>query len=94
MDSWASIYQKDPELFNEKETPLAKPEGAERVAFEEDLKAGLAHYGGEAYDKSRSAAETEGFRYALHETMGAGLGIRGLALTRTSRTSPRGRSGP
>jgi len=69
MDSWWSIYQKDPALFDEKETPLAKPEGAERVAFQEDLKAGRAHYGGEAYDKSRSAAETEGFRYALHETM-------------------------
>ena len=36
---WAAIHQKDPELFNESETPDAKPE-PEKAAFIEDLKAG------------------------------------------------------
>ena len=35
-----SIYQKDPALFDEAETPEAKPEGAEREAFVKALKAG------------------------------------------------------
>ena len=35
---WASLYQKDPGLFDASETPDAKPEGAERDAFLADLK--------------------------------------------------------
>ena len=30
---WAALYQKDPEYFQETETPEAKPEGPEREAF-------------------------------------------------------------
>ena len=37
---WCCIYQKDPALFNTCETPEAKPEGAERDAFIEDLNQG------------------------------------------------------
>ena len=39
LSDWISIYQKDPALFDEKETPDAKPE-PEKIAFIEDLKAG------------------------------------------------------
>ena len=66
---WASLSQKDPKLFDKSQTPDAKPTEAARAAFVADLKAGRAFFGGEAYEKSRSAAELQGFRYALHETM-------------------------
>jgi len=36
---WASLFQKDPALFDPSETPEAKPE-SERAAFIEELKAG------------------------------------------------------
>ena len=66
---WASLYQKDPKLFDPSETPEAKPEGAERDAFLVDLKEKRRFYGGETYEKSRTPEQIEGFRYALHETM-------------------------
>mmetsp|Transcript_30602 Transcript_30602/g.98301 ORF Transcript_30602/g.98301 Transcript_30602/m.98301 type:complete len:534 (+) Transcript_30602:116-1717(+) len=66
---WASIDQKDPRLFDPSETPEAKPEGPERNAFIDDLKAGRSFYGGAAYEASRSEEEKAAFRYALHETM-------------------------
>ena len=42
---------------------------AERDAFLAGLKEKRRFYGGETYEKSRSDAQIEGFRYALHETM-------------------------
>ena len=65
---WGSIYQKDPRLFDPKETPEAQPE-AERAAFVADLKAGRRAYGGAAYDASRSEAEYAAFKRGLHDTM-------------------------
>ena len=65
---WGSIYQKDPRLFDPKETPEAQPE-AERAAFIADLKAGRRAYGGAAYDASRSEAEYAAFKRGLHDTM-------------------------
>ena len=65
---WGSIYQKDPRLFDPKETPEAQPE-AERAAFISDLKAGRRAYGGAAYDASRSEAEYAAFKRGLHDTM-------------------------
>ena len=65
---WGSIYQKDPRLFDPKETPEAQPE-AEREAFIADLKAGRRAYGGAAYDASRSEAEYAAFKRGLHDTM-------------------------
>ncbi|CAK0818532.1 unnamed protein product [Prorocentrum cordatum] len=66
---WCAIYQKDPELFDERETPEAKQAGAEAAAFIEALGAGRAFYGGTAYEESRTPAEKAAFRRALHETM-------------------------
>ena len=79
---WASIYQKDPTLFDESETPNAKPEGPERDAFIAGLKAepSTNFYGGEAYDKSRTPDEIEGFRYALHQTMDLWYAHQGTAV--------------
>ena len=65
---WPSLYQKDTALFDPAETPEAKPE-AERAAFIEALKNKTAFYGGEAYEKSRTPAEIEAFRKALHHSM-------------------------
>ena len=65
---WGSIYQKDPRLFDPKETPEGQPE-AERAAFIADLKAGRRAYGGAAYDASRSEAEYAAFKRGLHDTM-------------------------
>ena len=44
---FASLPQKDPELFDHAETPEAKADEAERVAFVEDLRLGRKFYGGE-----------------------------------------------
>ena len=66
---WASIFQKDHHLFDASETPEAKAEGAERAAFLTELKAGTKHYGGQAYEESRSPREKEAFDYALKNTM-------------------------
>ena len=66
---WCAIYQKDPELFDERETPEAKPLGAERAAFVEALAAGTAFYGGKEYEESRTPEQKAAFRRALHETM-------------------------
>ena len=66
---WAALYQKDPEYFQETETPEAKPEGPEREAFLEDLKERRAFYGGKAYEESRTLKEKEAFGHALHNTM-------------------------
>ena len=71
---WCSIYQKDPALFDARETPRgqargrpkAKPEGAERDAFVEELNTGRAWYGGAAYENSRSADEKVAFRRARY----------------------------
>ena len=63
---WCSLYQKDPALFDEHETPEAK--GAGGRTFVEELKAGSAHYGGVAYEASRTAEENAAFRRALHST--------------------------
>ena len=65
---WGSLHQKDPRLFDPTETPDAQPE-AERSAFVAELKAGRRFYGGEAYEKSRSAAEYAAFKRGLHDTM-------------------------
>ena len=65
---WGSIYQKDPALFDARETPEAKPE-AERAAFEQALKDKTAFYGGEAYEQSRSAEQKAAFGRALTQTM-------------------------
>ena len=51
---WASLYQKDPALFDEAETPAAKP--MVEIPF----------YGGEAYEKRRSPEQIKAFRNALH----------------------------
>ena len=64
-----SIYQKDPSLFDEKETPEAKPEGEERTAFIEGLKAKTKFYGGEKYEASRTDDEKRLFGVALSKTM-------------------------
>ena len=64
----ASIYQKDPSKFQVTETPEAKT-GAERTAFEAQLKDKKAFYGGKEYEMSRSEKEKESFTKALHETM-------------------------
>ena len=64
-----SIFQKDPLLFDAKETPAAYPEGPEREAFLKDLKDKKKFYGGDAYEQSRTPEEKEAFTYALHETM-------------------------
>jgi len=66
---WCAIYQKDPELFDERETPEAKPAGAERAAFVEALAAGTSFYGGKEYEESRTPEQKAAFRRALHETM-------------------------
>ena len=65
---WLSVFQKDPKKFDESETPMAKPE-AERAVFEEELKNETKFFGGEEYEMSRTPAEKESFRRALHETM-------------------------
>ena len=66
---WASLFQKDPALFDAAETPEVKAEGAERAAFVAELKAGRAFYGGAAYEESRTAEQKAAFRRALHDTM-------------------------
>ena len=65
---WGSIHQKDPTLFNQQETPEAKPE-AEREAFIEELTAKKKFYGGAEYEASRTSEEKKSFSFALHETM-------------------------
>merc|ERR1712096_446815 len=69
LGDWASLYQKDPTLFDKNETPDAKPEGPQREAFAAGLKKKETFYGGEAYDKSRTEAENTGFAFALNGTM-------------------------
>lgn len=64
MGSFSSIYQKDPALFDEAETPDAKPE-AEQAAFIEDLARKRKFFGGEAYENSRTPAEKESFGRAV-----------------------------
>ena len=66
---WASLYQKDPALFDKSQTPEAQPTAEAKAAFEQALKDGAAFYGGEAYEASRSEEEKAAFRHALHETM-------------------------
>eukprot|EP00966_Prymnesium_polylepis_P036042 836009-Prymnesium_polylepis.1 len=66
---WLSMHQKDPALFDASETPEAKPEGPERAAFIEDLKAKRKFFGGEQYELSRPVEEKESFNVALKETM-------------------------
>ena len=66
---WASIYQKDPALFDVSETPAAKAEGDERAAFIADLQARRKFYGGAKYEASRTGEEKQAFSYALGETM-------------------------
>lgn len=65
---WASLHQKDPELFDASETPEGKP-AAERASFEEDLKAKRKCYGGEAYEASRSSEQKAAFSRGLSDTM-------------------------
>ena len=65
---WGSIHQKDPALFDRKETPEAKRK-AKRAAFVAELAAGRKAYGGSAYEASRSDAEKAAFKRALHDTM-------------------------
>lgn len=65
---WASLYQKDPALFDPKETPEAKLP-AERAAFIAELHARTKHYGGADYEASRTEEELAAFRRALHQTM-------------------------
>jgi hypothetical protein len=81
---WLSIPQKDPTLFDELETPDAK-HGAERNAFLDDLKARRRFYGGEAYEKSRTEAETEIFRFALHKTMDLWYAHQGTTVYKLTR---------
>merc|ERR1712110_45695 len=76
---WTAIHQKDPALFDETETPDAKPE-AEREAFLEDLKAGRRFFGGDKYENSRSPQEKEAFRYALHKTMDLWYALQGTTV--------------
>lgn len=86
---WASLYQKDPQLFDENETPEAKREGPERDEFVAQLETGTKFLGGNAYEKSRSAEQTESFRYALHKTMDLWYVHQGTIvymLTRATRT--------
>jgi hypothetical protein len=68
VSDWASMCQKDPELFDANETPEAQLD-SERAAFLEDLKAGRKFYGGERYELSRSHEQKAAFRRALHESM-------------------------
>ena len=65
---WGSMYQKDPALFDARETPEAKPE-AERPAFLQALKDKTAVYGGDKYEQSRTPLEKEAFSRALLDTM-------------------------
>eukprot|EP00966_Prymnesium_polylepis_P090283 2091059-Prymnesium_polylepis.1 len=65
---WCSIYQKDPKLFDEQETPQGKSDD-ERDAFIEDLCAKRKFYGGERYENSRTLEQKAAFGRALSETM-------------------------
>ena len=65
---WCSIYQKDPKLFDEQETPQSKSDD-ERDAFIEDLRAKRKFYGGERYENSRTPEQKAAFGRALSETM-------------------------
>ena len=76
---WASIFQKDPKVFDATETPDTFP-GAEREAFIAQLHAGTKYYGGEAYESSRSLEEKAAFGRALKETMDLWYGHAGTTV--------------
>ena len=76
---WASIYQKNPALFDPKETPEAKSEA------QSTMEAHVSFYGGEQYAKSRSDDEQAAFGRALKWTMDlwyAHAGITVVMLTK------------
>jgi hypothetical protein len=59
--SWGCLFQKDPSLFDETETPEGRPE-AERAAFIEELHLKTRFHGGAAYEASRSERQKASFR--------------------------------
>ena len=61
---FSSIYQKEPSLFDARETPDGQP-AEQREAFEEDLAAGRRPFGGQAYEDSRSPEHKASFGRAL-----------------------------
>ena len=65
---WASVYQKDPSLFDPNETPDAKP-AEERKAFVQALAEKTKFFGGSRYEESRSPEEKAAFVRALHTTV-------------------------
>ena len=66
---WASLFQKDPALFDPNETPEAKAPGKSRMAFEAALRDNNKFYGGKAYEDSRNSEQKKKFRFALRHTM-------------------------
>lgn len=66
---WASVWQKNPAVFDATQTPEALPE-VERLAFKADLKAKRRFFGGYAYEMSRTPEQIASFRIALETTMG------------------------
>ena len=59
-----------------------EPEGPEREAFIAGLtaKPPTTFYGSKKYEESRTIEETEGFRYALHETMALWYAHQGTTI--------------
>merc|ERR1719171_1538310 len=62
---WTALCQKDPALFDARETPGGQLDAEAKAAFEAVLKAGTKVFGGAAYDKSRAGEEDSSFRAAL-----------------------------
>ena len=81
---WGSLHQKDPELFDSRETPEAQPE-AERAAFAAELKAGRRFYGGERYAQSRSEEEQQAFGRGLKQTMDLWYSHAGITVVLLTR---------
>ena len=65
---WTALCQKDPALFDARETPAGQPDAEAKAAFEAELKAKRRFFGGEAYEKSRVGEEASSF-YAALKTM-------------------------
>ena len=76
---WGSLFQKDPDLFDPKETPDAKS-GAERDRFNLELQEGTKHYGGEPYYESRSMEDCKRMHRALDDTMDLWYGHAGTTV--------------
>jgi hypothetical protein len=80
MWDFASVYQKNPALFDPAETPAAKPAN-ERAAFIRDMHREVGdpmrkYLGGQAYEESRTPDETKSFRRGLGGMLASSRGAR------------------